>query len=64
VVENGYWGSRWAAPMASLMIEEYLHDSISRPRMETRMIEGNLYDDYREQAIAKFGTDSILSFDF
>ena len=23
-VENGYWGSRWAAPIASLIIEKYL----------------------------------------
>jgi penicillin-binding protein 2 len=63
IVENGYWGSRWAAPMASLMIEAYLHDSISRPKVYTRMVEGNLHEDYREQAIAKYGTDSILNFD-
>ena len=24
-IENGYWGSRWAAPIASLMIEKYLN---------------------------------------
>ncbi len=64
VVENGYWGSRWAAPMASLMIEEYLHDSISRPRIETRIIEGNLFEEYRAQALKKYGTDSILNFNF
>jgi len=63
IVENGYWGSRWAAPMASLMIEEYLHDSISRPRIETRITEGDLFEEYRAQAIEKYGTDSILNFD-
>ena len=63
IVENGYWGSRWAAPLASLMIEDYLHDSISRPKVYNRMVEGNLHEDYREQAIAKYGTDSILNFD-
>ena len=29
-IENGYWGSRWAAPIASLIIEKYLKDNIER----------------------------------
>ena len=29
-VENGYWGSRWAAPIASLMIERYINGEIKR----------------------------------
>ncbi|KAA3644474.1 MAG: penicillin-binding protein 2 [Bacteroidetes bacterium] len=41
-VENGYWGSRWAAPIAGLMIEKYLRDTITRPLIEKRMLEGNL----------------------
>lgn len=41
-VENGVWGSRWAAPIAGLMIEKYLTDSISRPHIEERMLNGNL----------------------
>lgn len=41
-VENGVWGSRWAAPIAGLMIEKYLRDSISNPALEKRMMEGNL----------------------
>ena len=41
-VENGYWGSRWAAPIAGLMIEEYIRDSISRPFIEKQMLEGDL----------------------
>ncbi len=41
-VENGYWGSRWAAPIAGLLIEEYLRDTITRPVIEKRMLEGNL----------------------
>lgn len=39
-VENAGWGSQWAAPMASLMIEKYLTDSIKRPEIEKRMLEG------------------------
>jgi penicillin-binding protein 2 len=41
-VENGYWGSRWAAPIAGLMIEQYLRDTITRPAIEKRMLEGDL----------------------
>jgi penicillin-binding protein 2 len=41
-VENGVWGSRWAAPIAGLMIEKYLRDKISNPLLEERMINGNL----------------------
>jgi len=43
-VENGYWGSRWAAPIAGLMIEQYMRDSISTNRkwIEKRMLEGDL----------------------
>ena len=42
VIENGGWGAQWAAPIASLMIEQYLTDSISRPVIEERMFNGNL----------------------
>jgi penicillin-binding protein 2 len=40
LVENGGWGATWAVPIASLMMEKYLTDSISRPDMEKRMLEG------------------------
>lgn len=32
VVENSGYGSTWAAPIASLMMEKYLHDTISARR--------------------------------
>lgn len=43
-VENGKWGNLYAAPIASLMIEKYLNDSIqpSRQSLETNMLETNL----------------------
>jgi len=43
-VEHGEWGASYAAPIASLMIEKYLTDSISPGRkwLETRMLSGNL----------------------
>lgn len=41
-VENGGYGSTWAAPIATLMIEKYLTDTIKRPHLEKRMIDGSL----------------------
>lgn len=43
-VEHGKWGSTYAAPIASLMIEKYLTDSIAPERkwLETRMLESKL----------------------
>jgi penicillin-binding protein 2 len=42
VVENAGFGGTWAAPIASLIIEKYLTDSISRPHIEERMLNANL----------------------
>ncbi len=56
IIENGYWGSRWAAPIASLMTEKYLTDTITRPALEKQMIEGNLYQEYRAQHKALYGS--------
>ncbi len=41
MIENGGFGATWAAPIASLIVEKYLTDSISRPAIEKRMLEGN-----------------------
>jgi penicillin-binding protein 2 len=41
-VENVGFGSTWAAPITSLMIEKYLTGEISRPAVELRMLNGNL----------------------
>ena len=42
VVENAGFGSTWAAPVASLMIENYLRGYSKRKRLEKRIIEGDL----------------------
>ncbi len=42
VVENSGFGSTWAVPIATLMMEKYLKGAISRTWVETRMLEGNL----------------------
>jgi len=41
-VENGGWGSSWAAPIATLMIEKYLKNNITNKSLEYKMINGNL----------------------
>jgi penicillin-binding protein 2 len=52
-IENGYWGSRWAAPIASLMIEKYLNGSIGesavRQNAEKKMLTQGLEDEYNKQ---------------
>lgn len=45
-VENGYWGSRWAAPIASLVIEKHLTGTVKRTYLENRMLEGSLLEEY------------------
>lgn len=42
IVENGGFGSKWAAPIASLMIEKYLRGEIKRKNLEKRILEGDL----------------------
>ncbi|MDP2723522.1 MAG: penicillin-binding protein 2 [Bacteroidales bacterium] len=42
IVENSGFGSTWAAPIASLMIEKYLKGSTKRIEMEKKMFEGSL----------------------
>lgn len=43
-VENGGSGARWAAPIASLVVEKYLNGEISpeREALEKRILEGDL----------------------
>jgi penicillin-binding protein 2 len=46
MVENSGFGATWAAPIASLMMELYLTDTITRPELEKRIMEGDLLKDY------------------
>ena len=41
-VENGGWGSTWAVPIGSLMIEKYLNDTIVRNRLENQIVNGKI----------------------
>lgn len=41
-VEHGKWGSTYAAPIASLMIEKYLTDTVSRKWVENLMLNATI----------------------
>ena len=43
-VENGIWGATYAAPIASLVMEKYLNDTIASPRLwlEESMLKADL----------------------
>src|SRR5690606_34804331 len=42
-VENAGYGGTWAAPIASMMVEKYLKDTISLPKyIQDRIYNGNL----------------------
>lgn len=45
-IENGYYGSRYAGHIASLMIEKYLKGKITRKDLELRMLERTLEHEY------------------
>ena len=42
IVENAGFGSRWAAPIASLMIEKYINRIVKRKQIEGNMMNANL----------------------
>jgi len=45
-IENGYYGSRYAGHIASLMIEKYIKKEITRKDLERRMLEKTLEHEY------------------
>lgn len=45
-VENGYWGSRYAGRISSLMIEKYLKEKIERTDLEKWILDHTLEDEY------------------
>lgn len=46
LVENGYWGSRWAARIASLLIEKYINGEVTRTDIEDFILNGSLEEEY------------------
>ena len=57
-VENAGYGGRFAGPIASLIVEKYLNDTIATKRLplETKMKESNLIYKYFPKSTPK---DSI-----
>jgi len=47
-IENGYFGSRFAGKMASLMIEKYLKNEISRTDLENFVLYHTLEHEYKK----------------
>ncbi len=45
-VENGYWGSRFAGKVASLMIEKHLKETITRTDLEEWLLRHSLENEY------------------
>ncbi|QTY26783.1 penicillin-binding protein 2 [Flavobacterium sp. CS20] len=58
-IEHGYWGSRYAGRIASLMIERYIKGKITRTDMETWLLENSPKEDY-EKIDFMVKNDSIL----
>ena len=48
-VENGGWGSSWAAPIASLIIEQYLAGQITNTKHDAFILNGNLMNQGHEE---------------
>ena len=48
-IENGGWGSTWAAPIASLIIEKYLTGQVNNTEREQFILSGNLMDKENEK---------------
>jgi penicillin-binding protein 2 len=45
IIENAGYGTTWAAPIASLMVEKYLTGKITRKKLEERMLKADLNHD-------------------
>lgn len=60
-VENGGYGSRIAAPVASLMIEKYLNNSVQNTWREQNVHDINLYEEEydKQQALIQQDADTI-----
>ena len=50
IIENGGYGSTWAAPIASLMMEKYIRGYTERPHVEERMMNGVINYNVKKKA--------------
>lgn len=59
MVENSGYGATWAAPIANLMMQKYLLDTIKTPEVEKKMLEGNLLPSYYYESIRQQRNDTM-----
>ncbi|PID68386.1 MAG: penicillin-binding protein 2 [Flavobacteriia bacterium] len=59
-VENGGYGSRIAAPIASMMTEKYLTDSLHNPLKSEQIHNINLYEETYDKQLELFETHDSL----
>lgn len=52
-IENGYWGARYGGRIASLVIEKYLKESISRKDLEKWVLSNSLEAEYEKPLLGK-----------
>jgi penicillin-binding protein 2 len=64
IVENGGFGSTWAAPMASLLLEKYLNDTLRAERIieVDRIANANLMPAWLERE--QYKSDSIRAYNW
>jgi len=61
-VENGYWGSRFAGRIASLMIEKYIKGHITRTDMENWILTHSLEHEYEKPYLGEpFGINKATT---
>ena len=48
-VENSGFGGQWAAPIAALLMEQYLTGTVSNERRLNRILEADLMDPYEPE---------------
>ena len=53
LVENGYYGSRWAGRIASLMIEKYIKGEVTLKKMEQLVMNKSLDEEYQNPFLGK-----------
>lgn len=62
-VENGYWGSRYAGKIASLMIEKHIKGYITRTDLENWLLKHSLQNEYAKPYSGKsFGINGYSTF--
>ena len=49
IIENAGFGATWAAPISSLMVEQYMFKKIARPELQERLINSSTNIDVKER---------------